>query len=77
MQSHGYLIYTVYTFIKLFTENLFRKIAQSKITQKRKSAILRVMKFANYCAKCFFAQRNKIFALSFANIAQKFCEWNP
>ena len=51
-------MHTVYTSNQPFNENVFRKIEQNRITQKRNSAILREMKFANDCAKCyFFAQK--------------------
>ena len=55
------------------------KIAQNRITQKRNNAILREMKFANDCAKCFFSAQkcSATKALAFAKIAQKFCEWKP
>jgi len=40
-------VYTVHIFIQPFTENLFRKIAHNRKTQKGNSAILREIKFAN------------------------------
>ena len=53
------------TFIQPFTENLFRKVAQNRKTQKRNSEI----KFANDCRKYyFFAQRKQKFAFSFSKM---------
>ena len=53
MQSHRKQIYTVYTFNPPINENLFHIIAQNKITQKRYSAILHKIKFANKYAVFF------------------------
>ena len=69
-KSSNYLLY------------LLRKIAQNRIRQKRKSAILREIKFANDCTKSYFsaqkcnAPKAKICAF-FRKITQKFCEWKP
>ena len=72
MQSHRYLIYTVQSFIQPFTENLFCKIAQNRVMQKRNSAILREMKFATDCAKCYlFVQKC---SATKANIFAFFCK---
>ena len=77
MQSHQNIIEnTVYTSYQLFTENMFRKIAQNRITQKRNSAILREIEFANDCVKCYlFAQKcsatkTNIFAFFCKNCAK-------
>jgi len=37
---------------------MFRKIAQNRITQKQNSSILREIKFANDCVKCYFFRKN-------------------
>ena len=83
VQSHRKLIYTVYTFIQLFTENLFRKIALNRITQNWNSAILHEMKFKRMVVQSALfshknvAQQKQKYAISFAKIAQKFCKWTP
>ena len=76
LQSHRELIHTAYTFNQTFNDNLFHKVAQNRKTQKWNSAILREIKFANDCAKCYFfaqkcnATKAKVYAFFRKNCAK-------
>ena len=65
-------------FIQHFTENLFRNIAQNRITQQRNFArneVCECLRKVLFFSSKIVAQRKQKFALSFAKIAQKSCEW--
>ena len=58
-----------------FTENA--KIAKNRITQKRKSASFREIKFANDCKKCYFCAKMYRNEIKNFHFLPKNCEGKP